>query len=344
MRLEDKLGTGRCIVVAEVAQAHDGSLGTAHAYIDAAAQAGADAVKFQTHMADAESTPGEPWRVKFSPQDDTRYDYWKRMEFTESQWAGLKAHADEVGLDFLSTPFSFEAVELLKRVGVSAWKVASGEVTNKPMLDLMIATGLPLIVSSGMSSYQEIERAAAVLLRGTAPVVVMQCTSMYPTPVERVGLNVIAQLRKLLPECFVGLSDHSGSVFPGLAAATLGIDVLEVHITLSRASFGPDVPASLTLSEFQHLVTGIRYIEALNQQPVDKDKLAIELDAMRKLFMKSVVAGRKLPAGHVVRYEDLVFKKPGTGILANEVENVVGKQLVRSIAANQIINYKDLSD
>ena len=115
------VGTGKpCMIIAEVAQAHDGSLGTAHAYIDAVADCGADAVKFQTHIAAAESTPDEPWRIKFSPQDATRYDYWKRMEFTEAQWDGLKHHADERGLLFLSSPFSFEAVDLLDRVGVAA--------------------------------------------------------------------------------------------------------------------------------------------------------------------------------------------------------------------------------
>src|SRR5262245_60624614 len=119
-----------CWIVAEVAQAHDGSLGMAHAYIDAIGNAGADAVKFQTHIAAAESTPNEPWRVKFSPQDATRYDYWKRMEFTEEQWHGLKKHAVECGLEFLSSPFSVEAVDLLTRVGVAAWKVASGEINN----------------------------------------------------------------------------------------------------------------------------------------------------------------------------------------------------------------------
>src|ERR671925_320777 len=146
----------QCCIVAEVAQAHDGSLGTAHAFIDACARAGADAIKFQTHIAAAESTPGEPWRVKFSPQDATRYDYWKRMEFTEEQWHGLKRHADERGLLFLSSPFSPDAVDLLKRVGVAGWKVASGEISNEPMLATMAATGQPVMLSTGMSTNAEI--------------------------------------------------------------------------------------------------------------------------------------------------------------------------------------------
>ena len=133
----------RCLIIGEIAQAHDGSLGTAHAYIDAIAAAGADAVKFQTHIAAAESSPSEPWRVKFSLQDATRFEYWKRMEFTEEQWIGLKEHANSRNLMFISSPFSIEAVNLLERVGVAAWKVASGEVGNAPMLSRMISTGHP---------------------------------------------------------------------------------------------------------------------------------------------------------------------------------------------------------
>src|SRR4051812_39885185 len=126
--------SNRCVVVAEVGQAHDGSLGTAHAYIDAAAEAGVDAVKFQTHIASAESHPSEPWRVRFSKQDASRYDYWRRMEFSEEQWLGLREHAAEVGLLFVSSPFSLDAVELLARVGVDVWKIASGELANDPLL------------------------------------------------------------------------------------------------------------------------------------------------------------------------------------------------------------------
>ena len=155
-----RVGPGHpCLLIAEVAQAHDGSLGTAHAYIDAVATAGADAIKFQTHIAAAESTRGEPWRVKFSPQDATGYDYWERMEFTEEQWVALREHADERGLIFLSSPFSIEAVDLLTRVGVPAWKVTSGEVTNAVMLDCMARTGIPILLSTGMSTLSEIDAA-----------------------------------------------------------------------------------------------------------------------------------------------------------------------------------------
>ena len=149
----------RCLSVAEVAQAHDGSLGMAHAFIDAVSNVGVDVIKFQTHIAHAETTPHEPWRIRFSTQDKTRYDYWKRMEFSEDQWLDLKSHADEVGVKFISSPFSLEAVELLKKVGVYAWKIASGEVNNDEILDSIAETGLDIYLSTGMSTIEEVDRA-----------------------------------------------------------------------------------------------------------------------------------------------------------------------------------------
>jgi len=237
-----------CLIVAEVAQSHDGSLGFAHAFIDAIANAGADAVKFQTHIAAAESTPAEPWRVKFSPQDATRYDYWRRMEFAEEQWRGLKRHAEDRGLIFLSSPFSAEAVELLERIGMVAWKVASGEVSNAPLLERLLATGRPILLSSGMSPLAELDATVARAQAVPVPIAVLQCTTAYPCPPERIGLNLLPIFRDRYG-CPVGLSDHSGTIFAGLAAATLGCDVLEVHVTLSREMFGPDVPASVTTTE-----------------------------------------------------------------------------------------------
>ena len=173
------IGAGSVFVVAEVGQAHEGSLGAAHAHIDAAADAGADAVKFQTHIADAESTRDERFRVDFSKQDATRYDYWLRMEFSEEGWRGLAGHALDRGLVFFSSPFSLEAVALLERVGVPVWKVGSGEVDNHVLLERIATTGLPVILSSGMSDYAALDRAVA-LLRGRSPLAVLQCTTAYP--------------------------------------------------------------------------------------------------------------------------------------------------------------------
>ena len=327
----------RCMIVAEVAQSHEGSLGMAHAFIDAIADAGADAVKFQTHIASAESTRHEPWRIKFSQQDETRYDYWKRMEFSEAQWQGLRSHALKVGLQFLSTPFSVEALEMLKRVGVAAWKVASGETANTPMLDLMIQTGLPIILSTGMSSLGEIDNAVKQVKEKGAPLAVLQCTTAYPCPPEKVGLNLIPEFRERY-DCFVGLSDHSGVIYPGLAAATLGIEILEVHVALSREMFGPDVAASITSEELRQLVDGVRFIERMKKNPVDKNASSQELFELRRAFTKSVVARIDLQAGTVLQAEHLAIKKPGTGIPAARLPELIGRRLKQQIAKDELLS------
>lgn len=328
-------------IIGEVAQAHDGSLGMAHAFIDGIAKAGADAVKFQTHIAAAESTPSEPWRVKFSPQDASRYEYWTRMEFTEEQWRGLKAHANDRGLDFLSSPFSVEAVDLLTRVGVAAWKLASGELASESMRERMATTGLPFIVSTGMSPLAEIDQAVSWVKAEGLPLTVLQCTTAYPCPPEKVGVNLIPFFRERY-DCAVGLSDHSGTIYPGLAAAAIGADMLEVHVTFSREMFGPDVPSSVTTSELCQLVEGVRFIEKMRANPVDKDVLAEEMAPLRNLFTKSIVFRRDLPAGTVLAREHLTLKKPGTGIPALRLQEMVGRRLRQAVSVNQLLSEDDL--
>jgi N-acetylneuraminate synthase len=330
-----------CLIIGEVGLAHDGSLGTAHAFIDAIAEAGADAVKFQTHIAAAESTPAEPWRVKFSHQDSSRYDYWERTAFTEEQWRGLADHAQQQGLIFLSSPFSIEAVELLARVGMAAWKIPSGEVSNTPLLQRIGETGHPILLSSGMSSLGETDGAVQLFKRQSAPVAVLQCTSAYPCPPESMGLNMIPFYRERY-SCPVGLSDHSGTIYAGLAAAALGIDVLEVHVTLSREMFGPDVVASVTTAELDQLVRGIRFIEEMSANPVDKEAMAMEMEPLRDLFTKSVVARVELPAGTMIGPEHLAVKKPGTGMPAASIPSLIGRRLRRAIDSDELLAEEDL--
>jgi N,N'-diacetyllegionaminate synthase len=330
-----------CLVIGEVAQAHDGSLGMAHAFIDAIADAGADAVKFQTHIAAAESTRREPWRVKFSSQDSTRYDYWKRMEFSEEQWHGLKQHASQRKLLFLSSPFSNEAVELLGKVGVYAWKVASGEISNSTMFEKMAATGLPIFLSTGMSTLEEIDQAVSLVKSYNVPLTVMQCTSMYPCPPEKIGLHMIPLFRERYG-CAVGFSDHSGKIYAGLAAVSLGIEVLEVHVTLSREMFGPDVAVSLTTQELRQLVDGIRFIEKAISNPVNKDAQANEAAPLRSIFTKSVVARVDLPVGTVLGEQHLAAKKPGTGLPASQIPELIGTRLKRSLKTDEMVLERDL--
>lgn len=334
-------GGDGCLIVAEIAQNHDGSLGLAHAFVDAVAAAGADAIKFQTHIAASESTAAEPWRVHFSRQDHTRFDYWRRMEFSPDQWQGLHDHARERGLLFLSSPFSVEAVDLLERIGMPAWKVASGEVTNVPLLARIARSRLPVIVSTGMSPVEEIDRIVAWAANERLDLCLLQCTSMYPCPPERVGLNLIPFLRTRYGT-FVGLSDHSGTIYPGLAAAVLGADVIEVHVALSKEMFGPDVTSSIDTQELRRLVEGVRCIERMTASPVDKDEIARELVPLRQIFTKSIVAREDLAAGTVLRAEHLTCKKPGGGLSPARLPQVVGCRLRRDVPADTVLREHDL--
>ncbi|MEZ5365630.1 MAG: N-acetylneuraminate synthase family protein [Bryobacterales bacterium] len=332
----------RCRIIAEVGQNHDGSLGAAHAYIDAVARAGADTIKFQTHIAAAESTAREPWRKGFSLQDKTRFDYWKRMEFTAEQWRGLAEHAREKGLSFLSSAFSVEAVELLESLGMEAWKVGAGEITNLPMLERMARTGKPVLLSSGLAAWSDLDTAVALVRACGAPVAVLQCTTMYPCPPERIGLNMIAAIRERYG-CPTGLSDHSGKIYAGLAAAALGANVLEVHVTFSKECFGPDVPASLTTAELAQLAEGVRFLDCARAHPVDKEELSAEMAELRRIFGKSVVAARVIPEGRLLTVDDLTVKKPGVGIPAAQLPNLIGRRTLRALSTDAFVAEEDLA-
>jgi N,N'-diacetyllegionaminate synthase len=331
-----------CSIIAEVAQAHDGSLGMAHAFIDAAAKTGVNAVKFQTHIAAEESTLGEPWRVKFSRQDETRFDYWKRMEFSSEQWFGLKQHAEEQGLIFLSSPFSRAAVDLLRDLKVSAWKVASGELTNLPLIQHMTRDKRPIMLSTGMSPHGEIDTAVKIVRDADVPLAIFQCTTQYPSPPESIGLNILEELHRR-HACAVGLSDHSGTIYPSLAAvAAHKAQIIEVHLTLSRDTFGPDVIASVTPQELKSLVDGVRFIEKMAANPVGKQEIDPRTSPMRQIFFKSVVLVRDMAKGSVLSEADLGLKKPGTGIPAAEMASVIGRSLARAVKRDIPLQREDL--
>ncbi len=336
-----ELGRGRSLLIGEVALSHDGSLGLAHAFVDAIANAGADAVKFQVHIAAAESTPAEPFRVKFSRQDTSRYEYWQRMEFTEEQWRGLAEHCRERGVLFIASPFSVQAVDMLERVGQPIWKIASGETSNVQLLERVLGTRAPVLLSTGMSPLKEIDAAVARVKERHVPVGVFQCTTAYPCPPERIGLNLIPFYRERYG-CWTGLSDHSATIFPGLAGVALGMDMLELHVALSREMFGPDIIASVTTAELKQLVDGVRFIERMRANPLDKDASARETAPLRRLFTRSIVARDSLPAGTVLAEEHLAIKKPGTGLPPERLGEVLGRRLARPVAADQLLAAEDI--
>jgi N,N'-diacetyllegionaminate synthase len=328
-------------IIAEIGQAHDGSLGILHSYIDALAPTGVDALKFQIHIAEAESSIHEPFRVKFSLEDETRFDYWTRMGFTLEQWKGIKQHCDEAGLDFICSPFSNLAVDWLEEIGVEQYKIGSGEVNNFLLLEKIGQTGKPVILSSGMSSYAELDQAVGFLKERKVTFSILQCTTAYPTQPENYGLNVIQELQKRY-NVPVGFSDHSAKTATCIAAAALGASILEFHVVFDRQLFGPDSKSSLTIAETKDLVLAVRNIATALSHPIDKNNTA-EFSALKQIFEKSLAVNKDLPQNHVLTFDDLESKKPkGFGIDASRFQEVIGKTLNRDLKQWDFLNEGDI--
>jgi N,N'-diacetyllegionaminate synthase len=262
-----------CFIVAEVGLAHEGSVSQAHAYVDAVRRSGADAVKFQCHLGDSTTE----WRVEPKwHQDEDRQAYWMRTGFTAAEWWGLRTHCQQAGLEFLCSPFSVKAVTLLNPI-VNAWKIPSGQLTSRDLLAAVTVTRKPVLLSTGMGSFEEVNTTALALDALRIPLIVMQCVSLYPCPPAQVGLSALSSWAQ-------GLSDHSGTIYPGIAAAVLGCQVLEVHVCWSKDQGGFDTAASITTAQLGELVRGVRFVEQA-MRPVDKDRLAERLGETRRVFM-----------------------------------------------------------
>jgi N-acetylneuraminate synthase len=326
------------LIIAEVGSVHDGSLGLALHLIDAAAESGADAVKFQTHIAEAETLREAPMPPYF--QGEPRYEYFERTSFTQDQWRQLKARCDERGVIFMSSPFSEEAVDLLEPLGMTHYKIPSGEVTNLPLLDKIACLGKPVLLSSGMSTWDELDRAVKVVRAHHNLLTMLQCTTEYPCPPERVGLNVMLEMRDRYGVS-VGLSDHTLTIYAPIAAVALGAQVIEKHFTLSRRMYGSDARHSLEPEEFAGMARGIRAVEAMLANPVDKS-VAGRFVEMKEIFQKSVVAIVDIPAGAVIGREMLGIKKPGAGLPAARIDELPGKRTTRAVGRNQLLQDDDI--
>jgi N,N'-diacetyllegionaminate synthase len=328
-------------IIAELAQAHEGSLGIAHSYIDALAETGIDAIKFQTHIAEAESSIHEPFRINFSYEDERRIDYWKRMEFTPEQWKGLKDHCEEKGMEFLSSPFSNAAVEMLDKLDVKRFKIGSGEINNFLMLEKIAKTGKPMILSSGMSSFGELDKTISFLRNYNNPLFLLQCTTAYPSSPDEWGLNVISELKERYNDIPVGFSDHSGDIYACLAAAALGAEILEFHVVFDKRMFGPDSKASLTIDQINQLMEGVRQITTATKNPVNKHSNE-KFSELKQIFEKSLAVNRDMDEGEIIDLSVLEAKKPkGFGIDAMNYRDIIGKRLKKKKKKWDFLNFSD---
>ncbi|MCG8526607.1 MAG: N-acetylneuraminate synthase family protein [Opitutales bacterium] len=325
-------------IIAEIGSVHDGSFGNACRLIELASECGATTVKFQTHISDAETTRSAPSPSYFSSEN--RFDYFKRTAFSESQWKSLKNRTEDLGLGFLSSPFSLEAVDLLENIGVSAFKIPSGEVTNLPLLEKLAVLERKVWISSGMSDWNELDSAVELLKSGRCETGVMQCTSLYPCPPQKVGFNIIQEMKSRygIP---VGFSDHTSEIYAAIASVCLGVAAIEKHLTFSKKMYGSDAANSLEPDQFLSMTRGIREVEHIVSNPVDKSDMT-QFAEMKDVFQKSIVAARDLKVGERISLDDLSFKKPGIGVSAAEYKDFLGRRLKASKKEDEFIYFEDL--
>jgi N,N'-diacetyllegionaminate synthase len=336
-------GDGAAAVIAEAGVNHNGDLKLALRLVDAAADAGADSVKFQSFRAEqlaSGSAKMAAYQVENTRAEESQLAMLRRLELDEHAHRELVARCRERGIRFLSTPFDDESLALLVSLDVHAIKLSSGDLTNTPFLAAIARTGKPLILSTGMSTLDEVRQAVqAFQAAGGRDLTLLHCVTEYPAPADEVNLRAMETMRRAF-ECPVGYSDHTEGNEIAFAAAALGAVVIEKHFTLDRTLPGPDHRASLEPGELKALVRGVRAIGAAMGNGV-KAPARSELQN-RELVRKSLVARRALRAGDTLCREDIAIKRPGSGLPPGELERVIGKVIRRSIDADEVIRQGDV--
>ncbi len=337
------LGDGEpCYVIAEIGNNHNGDFDRAIALVDAAVAAGADCAKFQMRKLD------EVYRASsLSGKDDDlaveyTLDLLRRFELPTAQQRKIAEYCAAKGIEYLCTPWDAKSVAVLEGFGVEAYKVASADLTNLPLLARLTATGKTLIVSTGMSTTDEIKAAAKFLDDRNASYVLLHCQSTYPAALHNIHLRFMETLREIHP--LVGYSGHERGIAVSTAAVALGAVVIERHITLDRAMEGPDHAASLEPEEFKALVSGIREVEAARGEKLAERALSQGELINRENLAKSLVAARDLSAGTVISEADIAVKSPGQGLSPLKMPALLGRKLTRTMAADDYFFQSDLNE
>lgn len=328
-----------CRIVAEIGLAHEGSLGTALAMSKAAIKAGAQIIKFQVHHSDEESSNAEIFRTNFSRQDLTRWDYWKRTAFTKQEWLLLKTEIEGFGGVFAASVFSEYSIDLMQEIGTRILKLGSGDLNNSQLLEKLADFDGTLLMSTGMAYESEILEAVNWLRQSScaSDSAILQCTSMYPTPLEMVGLNVMVKIMQTYG-INSGLSDHSQGISASLMAITQGASYIEKHVVFSQEMFGPDVSSSITFEQLKFLRTSLDEFKALSV-PVNKDEITKNLKSTREIFGRSLALKKSLPKGHTLKLEDFCLRKPAGGLKWENRLDCKGKILRKPYLIGEILDF-----
>lgn len=325
------------LVIAEIGINHEGSLEKAKRMVDDAARVGCECAKFQTHIIEDEMIPNNviPGNAK-----ESIWDIMKRCALTRDEEVELKRYVESKGMIFLSTPFSRAAAVQLESMGVSAYKIGSGECNNYPLVEWIASYGKPIILSTGMNDLESVSKAVAIFRKHKVPYALMHCTSIYPTPYDKVRLGALTELQEAFPDAVVGLSDHSLGNLPCLGSVVLGASLLERHFTSDKSWPGPDIPISMDPNELKELIEGSRI---LFQCRGGRKGILKEEQPTIDFAYASVVSVRAIKKGEVFSKDNVWVKRPGTGeIKAEHYPKVLGKTASIDIAANQQISWKNI--
>jgi len=328
------------LVIAEIGINHEGSLDVAKEMVLAAHRTGAEVIKHQTHVVDDEMS-GAAKKVIPGNTDVSIYEVMRRCALDEQQETALKEFVESLGMIFLSTPFSRAAAERLERMGVSAYKIGSGECNNYPLIDLIASFGKPMIVSTGMNDIDSVRKTVEIIRARGVAYSLLHCTNLYPTPARLVRLGGMQALQAAFPDAVIGLSDHTVNNNACLAAAALGASVLERHFTDSKNRPGPDIVCSMDPAEMKCLIEGSR--EIFQMRGGEKGPAAEEKVTMDFAFA-TVVTTRSIEAGERFSAANIWVKRPGTGELsAEEYSKVIGKKATHPIGADQHLTWADVN-
>jgi len=347
-RADLKIGPSHPVfIIAEAGINHEGDLDVAMELVDAAAKTGADAVKFQTFVTElviTRRTPKANYHIETTGDDDVEswFELIKREELPLGDFAKIKARCDEKGILFLSTPYDMPSVDTLKNIGAPAIKIASTDTNNIPLLRYMAKTGLPLLLSTGMTDMTELTQSiAAIRDAGCTDLAVMQCTAEYPAPADQINLRAMNTIGATF-DVAVGYSDHTEGEAAAIAAVAMGACVYEKHFTLDKAASGPDHRASMEPDELKALIVKMRQTE---QMLGDGDKRIMPCEAKNKpILQKSIVAATYLAAGTILAEDDLLTKRTGgVGIVPTRFDEVVGRTLAAALEADEPLTDAALS-
>jgi N,N'-diacetyllegionaminate synthase len=337
----------KVIIIAEAGVNHNGNLDNAKKLILAAANAGADYVKFQTFKADKlvskEAQKAEYQKVNLKEEADTQYEMLKKLEMPEDWHYELIKYANECGIKFLSTGFDEESIDFLDSLNIDLFKVPSGEITNKPYLEHIAKKGKPIILSTGMSTLEEVRDALSVLKDNGIPytnLTLLHCNTEYPTPMSDVNLKAMNFLKEEF-KVNIGYSDHTLGIEVPIAAVSLGARVIEKHFTLDKNMQGPDHKASLEPNELKSMINAIRNIEIAISGSGKKEVTESEMKNIL-IARKSIHLNNYVSAGNSIQENDLIMKRPGTGISPMKIDLIIGKKAAKDLPADHMLNFKDL--